>query len=81
MWELSWYRYEVDLSDEGSGVRREGQGAELSELAPEEQVVNAAADERGALHLAGAAVTASRRMTECSADGRVQAGYLGSIEP
>jgi hypothetical protein len=54
MWELSWYRYEVDLSDEGSGVRREGHGAELSDLAPEEQVVNAAADDRGALHLAGA---------------------------
>ena len=31
MWELSWYRFEVDLSDEGSGVRREGQGAELSD--------------------------------------------------
>ena len=26
MWELSWYRFEVDLSDEGSGVRREGPG-------------------------------------------------------
>ena len=52
MWELSWYRFEVDLSDEGSGVRREGQGAELGELAAEEQVVNAAADERGGLHLA-----------------------------
>ena len=48
MWELSWYRFEVDLSDEGSGVRREGQGAELGELEPEEQVANAAADERGA---------------------------------
>ena len=55
MWELSWYRFEVDLSDEGSGVRREGQGAELEDLAPEEQVVNAAADERGGLHLAAAA--------------------------
>jgi hypothetical protein len=54
MWELSWYRYEIDLSDEGSGVRREGQGDELSDLTPEEQVVNAAADDRGALHLAGA---------------------------
>jgi hypothetical protein len=54
MWELSWYRYEIDLSDEGSGVRREGHGAELSDLAPEEQVVNAAADDRGALHLASA---------------------------
>jgi hypothetical protein len=52
MWELSWYRFEVDLSDEGSGVRREGQGTELSELEAGEQAVNAAADERGALHLA-----------------------------
>jgi hypothetical protein len=52
MWELSWYRFEVDLSDEGSGVRREGHGAELGDLAPDEQVVNAAADERGGLHLA-----------------------------
>ena len=55
MWELSWYRFEVDLSDEGSGVRREGQGAELAELPAEEQQVNAAADERGGLHLAAAA--------------------------
>lgn len=52
MWELSWYRFEVDLSDEGSGVRREGQGAELSDLSDDEQTVNAAADERGGLHLA-----------------------------
>jgi hypothetical protein len=52
MWELSWYRFEVDLSDEGSGVRREGHGAELDDLSPEERVANAAADERGALHLA-----------------------------
>ena len=52
MWELSWYRFEVDLSDEGSGVRREGQGAELHELTAEEQVANAAADEGGGLHLA-----------------------------
>jgi hypothetical protein len=51
MWELSWYRFEVDLSDEGSGVRREGQGAELTDLSDEEHVVNAAADERGGLHL------------------------------
>jgi hypothetical protein len=51
MWELSWYRFEVDLSEEAGGVRRDAQGDELSELIPEEQVVNAAADERGALHL------------------------------
>jgi hypothetical protein len=55
MWELSWYRFEVDLSDEGSGVRREGHGAELGDLSPDEQIVNAAADERGGLHLAAAA--------------------------
>jgi hypothetical protein len=55
MWELSWYRFEVDLSDEGSGVRREGQGAELGDLSDDEQQVNAAADERGGLHLAAAA--------------------------
>jgi hypothetical protein len=52
MWELSWYRFEVDLSDEAGGVRRDAQGDELEELSPEEQEVNAAADERGGLHLA-----------------------------
>jgi hypothetical protein len=52
MWELSWYRFEVDLSDEAGGVRRDAQGDELEELTPEEQEVNAAADERGGLHLA-----------------------------
>jgi hypothetical protein len=52
MWELSWYRYEIDLSDEAGGVRREGQGDELSELAAGELEANAEADERGALHLA-----------------------------
>lgn len=51
MWELSWYRFEVDLSDEGSGVQRAGHGDELSELGPDEQYSNAVADERGALSL------------------------------
>jgi hypothetical protein len=51
MWELSWYRFEVDLSDEAGGVRRDAQGDELSELVPDEREVNAAADERGALHI------------------------------
>ena len=51
MWELSWYRYEVDLSDEAGGVRRDAQGDELSELADEDRTVNAAADDRGGLHL------------------------------
>jgi hypothetical protein len=51
MWELSWYRFEVDLSDEAGGVRRDAQGDELSELVPEEREANAAADERGRLHI------------------------------
>jgi hypothetical protein len=51
MWELSWYRFEIDLSDEAGGVRRDAQGDELAELSDEEQAINAAADERGALHL------------------------------
>lgn len=50
-WELSWYRYEVDLGDEGKGVRVAGQGTELSELDPEDQRSNALADDRGALRL------------------------------
>ncbi len=53
-WELSWYRYEVDLGDEASGVRVVAQGAELDELAPEERSANAQADEQGELHLAAA---------------------------
>ncbi len=51
MWELSWYRYEVDLSDEAGGVRRDAQGDELSDLSSDERVANAAADDRGGLHL------------------------------
>ena len=50
-WELSWYRYEVDLGDEAAGVRVAAQGAELTELEPEDQAPNAAADDRGELHL------------------------------
>jgi hypothetical protein len=53
MWELSWYRYEVDLSDEAGGARRVAQGAELEELDEADRTVNATADERGRLALAG----------------------------
>jgi len=49
-WELSWYRYEIDLADEAAGVRVIGQGAELEELTPEERTPNAAADDGGELH-------------------------------
>jgi hypothetical protein len=52
-WELCWYRYEVDLADEGAhGVRPAGQGYELSELEPQEKAANAAADEHGLLAVA-----------------------------
>ena len=51
-WELSWYRYEIDLADEAAGPRVVGQGTELSELGAADQVPNAAADDQGALQLA-----------------------------
>jgi hypothetical protein len=50
-WELCWYRYEVDLSDEVPTVRVGGQGYELSELSEEERGNNARADDRGRLDL------------------------------
>jgi hypothetical protein len=51
-WELSWYRYEVDLGNEAAGVRVAEQGSELDELDPADQTANAAADDGGRLHLA-----------------------------
>ena len=51
-WELCWYRYEVDLADEASGVRVLAQGAELFELTEAERIANAVADARGRLVLA-----------------------------
>ena len=51
-WELSWYRYEVDLADEAAGVRVIAQGTELSELDEADRTANAGADERGELSLA-----------------------------
>jgi hypothetical protein len=50
-WELCWYRYEVDLRDEVPTVRGGDRGYELSELSELERQNNAAADERGRLHL------------------------------
>jgi hypothetical protein len=48
-WELCWYRYEIDLSDDAA-VRGTGQGYELDELAVEDRVAsNAAVDEYGTL--------------------------------
>jgi hypothetical protein len=50
-WELCWYRYEVDLSDEVPTVRGGDRGYELSELSEIERQNNAGADDRGRLHL------------------------------
>ncbi|CAA9491353.1 MAG: hypothetical protein AVDCRST_MAG38-2648 [uncultured Solirubrobacteraceae bacterium] len=51
MWELSWYRFEVDLSDEAGGLRREASGYELDELDEAERRSNAQADAQGVLAL------------------------------
>ncbi len=51
MWELSWYRFEVDLSDEAGGARRAAQGDELEELDEADRLANASADEQGKLRL------------------------------
>ena len=48
-WELCWYRYEVDLSDEEPVVRLAAQGYELDELSPRERQANASYDQHGAL--------------------------------
>ena len=50
-WELCWYRYEVELSDEVPIVRIGGQGYELDELSALERQINATADDRGRLDL------------------------------
>jgi hypothetical protein len=52
-WELCWYRYEVDLADETADTRVIAQGTELGELAEEDRLANAVADELGALSLSG----------------------------
>jgi hypothetical protein len=51
-WELTWYRYEIDLAEEDhTGVRVAAQGDELSELDGEELSPNAVCDEQGSLAL------------------------------
>ena len=47
-WELSWYRYEVDLADEEAGVRLVAQGAELPSCDARIRLPNAAATSAGA---------------------------------
>lgn len=48
-WELCWYRYTIDLSDDPPAVSKEGQGYELDELDEGERTGNAEADAHGAL--------------------------------
>ena len=40
-WELTWYRFEVDLGNEAAGVRITEQGSELGELEDADRVANA----------------------------------------
>lgn len=53
-WELTWYRFEVDLARESDGVRAAGHGSSLQDLAPGEVEPNAVADEHGYLYLSTA---------------------------
>jgi hypothetical protein len=46
-WELAWYRFEVDLGDEGAGVRPVARGNELRELEPHELEATNALDAEG----------------------------------
>ena len=48
-WELSWYRYEVDLADEHEPVRVASQGGDLDDLLPADREPNAVCDANGLL--------------------------------
>lgn len=50
-WELTWYRFEVDLGNEAAGVRIAEQGTELSELSDEDRTANAAFQAGGTIAL------------------------------
>ena len=50
-WELCWYRYEVDLGEAVAGACVVAQGTELGQLGEPDRIVNATADEVGALSL------------------------------
>ena len=50
-WELTWYRFEVDLGNEAAGVRIAEQGSELAELDDADRVVNAALQAGGTVAL------------------------------
>ncbi|WP_210492756.1 hypothetical protein [Patulibacter sp. SYSU D01012] len=57
-WELTWYRFEVDLERESDGVRATGTGNALGELQPGDVDPNAVADEHGYLYLQSGAPAA-----------------------
>src|SRR5690349_17823587 len=50
-WELTWYRFEVDLGNEAAGVRITEQGSELAELDDADRVANAAFQNGGTVAL------------------------------
>lgn len=50
-WELTWYRFEVDLGNEAAGVRIAEQGSELSELDDADRVANATYEAGGTVAL------------------------------
>jgi hypothetical protein len=53
-WDISWYRYEVDLSDESAGARLADRGHDQSDLDGRERSDNVRTDDRGRLHLSRA---------------------------
>lgn len=50
-WELTWYRFELDLAREADGVRAAGQGTSLQDLTAGDVDPNAVADDHGYLYL------------------------------
>ena len=50
-WELCWYRYEIDFSEDEPCVRALAQGSELAQLEREERLANASLDDDGTLLL------------------------------
>ncbi|MDQ8044652.1 MAG: hypothetical protein AAGC46_08400 [Solirubrobacteraceae bacterium] len=55
-WELAWYRFEVDLGDDGAGVRPVARGSELRELDEDEMIATNALSEDGLIVEAAPAV-------------------------
>jgi hypothetical protein len=50
-WELCWYRYQVDIEDEGAEATVLAQGTELDELPREDRRANAVAGDLGTLSM------------------------------